>query len=74
MKLGVSKNGKIFVRRGVRGGWVQKAFKAQIGTPVGNCVKGRVPRGTHPGKKVVMDAIKDCAAPTKGIKLHRGGA
>ena len=59
----VSSNGKLFFARVQRNGAVQRAFRQVIGTPVGACVKGRIPKGSHPGKKAVMDAIRDCAPP-----------
>jgi hypothetical protein len=65
----VSKNYKAFISRVVRDGKVQKAFKAQIGTPVGACVKA----GVRPGMsgKEIHDVAKDCAAlhAPSGTKL-----
>ena len=59
----VSTGGKLFFARVQRNGAVQRAFKSVIGTPVGACVKGKIPKGSHPGKKAVLAAIKDCAPP-----------
>ena len=59
----VSSNGKLYFSRVTKNGRVQRAFREVYGIPVGNCVKQRIPRGSHPGKKAVMDAIRDCAPP-----------
>jgi len=61
---------KVFVSRIVQHGWVQRAFKEQIGDPVGDCVKGKVRKGMSAAE--IQQAVKDCA-PAKGIKLKRPG-
>ena len=63
----LSKNMKPFVSRVVRDGRVQKAFAAQIGKPVGDCVKGKVTKGMS-GPEIHKIAT-DCSKPYKGTKL-----
>jgi hypothetical protein len=70
-KIKVSTSGKLFFSRVVRNGRVQRAFREQIGIPVGNCVRAAIPRGSHPGRAAVLAAIRGCA-PAKGMKLRLG--
>lgn len=63
----LSKNIKPFVSRVVRDGKVQKAFGAQIGRPVGACVKGKVAKGMSGAQ--IHKIAKDCAASARGKKL-----
>lgn len=60
---------KVFAARVVQSGWVQKAFKEQIGDDVGECVKKKVVDGMTP--KEIHDAVKDCAPAKGSIKLKR---
>ena len=62
-RISVSTGGKLYFKRVQRNGAVQRAFAKVIGIPVGNCLKGKIPRGSHPGRAAVMQAIKDCAPP-----------
>lgn len=48
-------------------GRVQKAFKAQIGEPVGACVRASVKKGMS--VTAIKKAVRDCAKPTAGTKL-----
>lgn len=56
-----------YVGRVVRNGRVQKAFAAQIGNPVGQCVKGAVRKGMGAGE--IKAAVRACAKSAKGTKL-----
>jgi len=58
---------KPFVSIVVTDGKVQKAFGAQIGTPVGSCVAGKVHKGMSGAE--IHRIAKDCAKPYKGKKL-----
>lgn len=71
-KIKVSTAGKLYFSRVVKNGRVQRAFRTQIGIPVGNCVAGRIPRGSHPGRAAVRAAIKDCAPAKGSIRLNLG--
>lgn len=71
-KIKLSPNLRPYVGRVVRGGWVQRAFKAQIGTPVGACVKGAVRKGMK--QSDIRKAVKDCAPAKGAIKLNRSSA
>jgi hypothetical protein len=71
-KFKVSTGGKLFFSRVVRNGRVQRAFRNQIGIPVGRCVAGKIPRGSHPGKAAVLQAIRDCAPAKGSIHLNLG--
>ena len=71
-KIKVSTAGKLFFSRVVKNGRVQRAFRTQIGIPVGQCVKGRIPLGSHPGKAAVLAAIRACAPAKGSIKLNLG--
>ena len=62
-RISVSSGGKLFFKRVQRHGAVQRAFAAVIGIPVGRCVASKIPRGSHPGKAAVLQAIRDCAPP-----------
>ena len=68
-KIKVSTAGKLFFSRVVKKGRVQRAFREQIGIPVGRCVAGKIPLGSHPGKAAVLAAIRSCA-PAKGTQLQ----
>lgn len=63
----LSKNMRPFVSRVVRDGKVQKAFAAQIGEPVGACVRGGVSRGMSGA--AIRQVVRDCAKGKKGTKL-----
>lgn len=63
----LSKNMKPFVSRVVRDGKIQKAFGAQIGTPVGACVAGKVHAGMSGAE--IHDIASGCAKGYKGKKL-----
>ena len=63
----LSKNMRPFVSRVVRDGRVQKAFAAQIGQPVGACVRGNVHSGMSGA--AIHDAVKQCAKGKKGTRL-----
>lgn len=63
----LSKNMRPFVSRVVRDGRVQKAFAAQIGQPVGACVRGNVHAGMSGA--AIHDAVKACAKGKKGTRL-----
>ena len=77
-KIKVSSTGKLFFSRVVKNGRVQRAFRDQIGIPVGNCVAGRIEKGTHPGRTAVRAAIDACAREvwgrkgTRKLALNRG--
>ena len=66
-KIKLSSGMKPYVGRVVRNGKVQKAFAAQIGNPVGACVKSSVTRGMGAGQ--IKDAVRQCAKQAKGTKL-----
>lgn len=67
LKIMVSKNGKIFVKRCPTSGRVQKAFKEKIGDPTGKCVKSKVTKGMSAAE--IHKIAKECA-PNKGtVKL-----
>lgn len=51
----------------VTDGKIQKAFAAQIGNPVGACVRGAVHKGMTAG--AIKKAVRDCAKPKAGTKL-----
>ena len=67
-KIKLSVNMKPFVSRVVTGGLVQKAFAAQIGEPVGACVKGSVKKGMSGG--AIKKAVRECAKSKKGSTLN----
>lgn len=71
-KIKVSRTGKLFFSHVVKNGRVQRAFREQIGIPVGRCVAGKIPRGSHPGRAVVLAAIRDCAPAKHSIRLNLG--
>lgn len=66
-KIKLSSAMRPYVGRVVRNGRVQKAFAAQIGNPVGACVKGAVRTGMGAG--AIKQAVRDCARSAKGTKL-----
>jgi len=66
-RLKLSKNMKPFISRVVTDGRVQKAFGAQIGTPVGGCVAGKVHKGMSGAE--IHKIARECARPYKGKKL-----
>lgn len=51
----------------VTDGKVQRAFRTQIGQPVGACVRGAVHTGMTSG--AIKKAVRDCAKPKLGTKL-----
>lgn len=63
MKIMVSKNGKIFVKRCPTTGRVQKAFAEKIGIPTGKCVASKVTKGMSASE--IHKIAKECA-PKKG--------
>lgn len=66
-RIKLSKNMKPFVSRVVTDGKVQKAFAAQIGEPVGGCVKGKVHKGMSGAE--IHEVARECAKAKKGTKL-----
>ena len=66
-KIKLSSAMRPYVGRVVRNGRGQKAFAAQIGNPVGACVKGAVRAGM--GSGAIKQAVRDCARSAKGTKL-----
>jgi len=66
----LSKNMKPFVSRVVRNGAVQKAFAEQIGHKVGQCVAGKIPKGSkgYTGGEI-HEAAKSCAPPKGTVHL-----
>lgn len=67
MKVSVSKNGKLYVRRTVTGGMVQKAFAEKIGKPVGACYGGKVQKGTYGYSRAELKkAMQQCSEGYKG--------
>ena len=66
-KIKLSSAMRPYVGRVVRNGRVQKAFAAQIGNPVGACVKSNVRAGM--GSGAIKQAVRDCARAAKGTKL-----
>lgn len=73
-KIKVSTAGRLYFSRVVKNGRVQRAFRTQIGIPVGNCVARGIPRGSHPGRATVLSVIKDCTITngSKGMRLNLG--
>lgn len=61
-----------YVARVVTGGWVQKAFAAQIGHPAGACVRGKVHKGMAQAE--IRRAVADCGKAYTGEKLIRGSS
>lgn len=59
-----------FVSRVVTNGRVQKAFAAQIGNPVGGCVKAGVHKGMSGA--AIHKVARDCAKSKKGTRLSLG--
>jgi hypothetical protein len=68
----LSVNLKPFVSRVSRNGRVQQAFAAQIGHPVGQCVRGAVHAGMSGA--AIHKAVKDCAKGTAGTRLSLAAA
>ena len=66
-KIKLSSGMKPYVGRVVRNRKVQKAFAAQIGTPVGACVRSSVRAGMGAGE--IKNAVRQCAKSAKGTKL-----
>ena len=66
--LSRGKSVKPYVSSVQTSGKVQKAFKEQIGDPVGACVKS----GVHEKMKQseIRDVVRNCARGTKGTKLR----
>lgn len=65
--LSVSKNGKVYLRRVIRNGPVQQAFKTRIGIPVGECVKNKIPKNTYGYSASDMrKALKNCTEGHSG--------
>jgi hypothetical protein len=67
-KIKVSPNGKLYFSRVVRNGRVQRAFRQQIGIPVGQCVAAGIPRGSHNGRRRNLQVIRDCVRQHVGPK------
>lgn len=57
-----------YVGRVNRSGRVQRAFSAQIGEPVGACMRGRVKKGMGIGE--IHAAARECTRNYKGVKLN----
>ena len=53
-------------------GAVQRAFAAQIGRPVGQCVASRVRAGMPAG--AIKQVVRDCARQARGTKLNLAAA
>lgn len=66
-KIKLSVNMKPYVGRVVRNGRVQKAFAAQIGGPVGACVKSGVHAGMSGAE--IHAVARQCAKAKKGTRL-----
>lgn len=66
-KISVSSAGKLFFSRAPKNGRVQRAFREQIGRPVGQCMQSL--RGTHPGAAAVRRHIQDCTRQFRGTRL-----
>lgn len=66
-KIKLSVNMRPFVSRVVTNGKVQKAFGAQIGTPVGKCVFDKVRKGMSGAE--IHKIARECAKSKKGTKL-----
>lgn len=56
-----------YIARVVTNGRVQKAFREQIGIPVGNCVRGKVHKGMGQGE--IHQAVRECAPAKGSVKL-----
>lgn len=65
--VSLSSGGKLYARRVVTDGKVQKAFAEQIGRPVGACVASKVKTGM--GQTEIRKAVKDCSKSARGKKL-----
>jgi hypothetical protein len=68
-RIKLSVNMRPFLSRVVRNGWVQRAFKEQIGRPVGGCVRSGVHKGMSGAQ--IHEVARNCAKQVSGSHLAR---